>query len=186
MFSDVNIATERHRDFQPSQRFRGGFSGHGGRRPSPPFRHRDRFEMERPMRWERERMGWRESSPPLGPPPFRNRERDFYYDRFPPPPMRDPYNRPRDDSFERYPPRDRERFPPPRDMYGPPPRDTYAPPPPPRDRYGPDYPRGSPEYDRGGHEDRERDKRPLFSRSEPDVVKSGVDLEIIVINRQQR
>ena len=198
LFSDVNIATERRKDV-PLERNRGGFSGRGGRRyprsPSPPYRpHHDRFEMDRPsMRWERDRMGWRGASPPMGDLPYRDRERE-HYDRFPPPHMRDPYARPRDDPYERY-PRDRDRFGPPRDYYGPP-RDAY---PPPRDRYPHDYPphRGSPPpsyrgslAERDQREEWERERRPPIPAptARPEVAgdEKRVDMEIIVINRQQR
>ena len=187
----------------PPERPRGSFAGRGGghrpRSPSPPFRPRDRFEMERPVRWERERVGWRGSPPPMGGgPPFRDRERDPHFERFSPHPhMRDPYTRPRDDPYERY-PRDRERFqPPPRDFFGPQ-RDHF---PPPRDRFHPDHPlrRGSPpplpDFDRGLERDRrlsmeewERDRRPVLApmRREANGSKGQVDMEIIVINRQQR
>lgn len=148
------------------------------------------------MRWERERMGWRGSPPPMGGPPYRERERDLHFDRFPPSQIREPYSRLRDDSYERF-PRDRERFGPPRDYFGPP-RDNFQPP---RDRYPHDYPprRGSPppnydwppERDRRvsiEEWDRDRDRRstPLPARTATDSDGRRVDMEIIVINRQQR
>ena len=203
LLSDVNIATERRKDAPPERR--GGYGGRGGgrrpRSPSPPYRHRDRYEMDRPMRWER--MNWRGGSPPPLGPPFRDRDRDRdpYYDRYLPPPGREPYSRPRDDPYERY-GRDRERYPPPRDFLsygGPPPRDHPSP----RSRYPPDYPPrwGSPEYDRGPERERhmermerereresyrERERRPVLPRQEEDEGCRPVDMEIIVINRQQR
>ena len=149
--------------------------------------------MDRHMRWERERMGWHGSPPPVGGPPYRDRERDVHFDRFPP---RDPYARIRDDSYERY-PRDRERFGPPRDYFGPP-RDNF---PPPRDRYPYDYDypphRGSspsnfdwpPERERRvSIDDWERDKRAAPPPVRPATDGNGkrIDMEIIVINRQQR
>ena len=193
---------------------RGGRGGgrRGRRSPSPSFRssHHGRYDMDRPppLWWERERMGWRGSPPPVGGMPYHHdRERDF--DRLPPGHMRgDPYGRPRDDPYERYqPPRDRDRFGPPRDFYGSP-RDSY-PPPPPHDRYPYDYPhprggRGaSPptSYDRGAppererfsaHEEWEREKRPgpppvpLAKAEGGGAEGRSVDMEIIVINRQQR
>lgn len=154
--------------------------------------------MDRPPpmpRWER---GWHGSPPPLGGVPYHDHERDPHFDRFPPPHMRDPYFRPRDDPYEHI-PRDRDRFGPPRDYYGPP-RESF---PPPHDRHPYDYPprpRGSPpNFERGGPGDwdrrvsteeweREREKRVAFPppKVEGDVEGKGVDLEIIVINRQQR
>lgn len=154
--------------------------------------------MDRPPpmpRWER---GWHGSPPPLGGVPYHDPERDPHFDRFPPPHMRDPYFRPRDDPYEHI-PRDRDRFGPPRDYYGPP-RESF---PPPHDRHPYDYPprpRGSPpNFERGGPGDwdrrvsteeweREREKRVAFPppKVEGDVEGKGVDLEIIVINRQQR
>ena len=139
-----------------------------------------------------------------GVPPYHDREREF--DRYPPP-RGELYGRPRDDPYERYPPpRDRDRFGAPRDFYGPA-RDSY-PPLHPHDRYHYDYPpprgRGSPPpaiYDRDGpperdhyfaHEDHwEREKRAGLApppRSEGSGGGEGrsVDMEIIVINRQQR
>ena len=202
LFSDCNIATERRKDSQ--QERRGGFSSRGSNRrqhsPSPPYRHRDRYEMEHHSRYER--GGWRGSPPPMGP-PLRERDRDHYFDRYLPPPIREPYSRPRDDPYERY-GRERERFPPPL----PPPRDfhSYGGPrdlPSPRERYPSDYPPrwGSPEFDHRGPErerhlslererDWERERRPRLEAPPPkqDVGRDRrpVDMEIIVINRQQR
>ena len=218
LFPDVNIATERRRETGPARppRGRGGRRGGHFRSPSPPFRpphHRDHYDVDHPppMWWERERMGWHGSPPPVGGMPHHDREGDF--ERFPPPPhMRgEPYGRPRDDPYERHPlPRDRERFGPPRDFYASP-RDGY-PLPSPHDRFSYDYPpprgRRSPplaSYDRGGPPERdrflspdgwekEREKRVVTAAAAAAPAKAeggggegrSVDMEIIVINRQQR
>ena len=198
LFSDVNIATERRKE-PPPDRPRGNAGGRGGRwprSPSPPYRsHHDHFEMDRPpMRWERDR--WHGSPPPMGRGPYHDRERDPHFDRFPPPPhMRDPYGRPRDDPYDYY-PRDRDRFVPPRDYYDPPhPRDRYPPydyPPPRRGSPPTSFDRGGPEWDRRmSIEERERgdrERRAVLPSPKAELNAEGrsVDLEIIVINRQQR
>ena len=179
-FPDVNIATERRKEpLPPPVRSKRPPQ----RSPSPPPRFRDRYEFDRGRPWDR--FG-RRSPPP--PPHFRPREpyHDPYYDRFMPP-MRDPYGpsygRPRDDPFDRYrdrypPPRDFPPYPPPRERDFPPYRDRE-----PFDRYPPDYP--------PAHEGREREpfdspRGPWRDSLDKKDGEKLTDMEIVVVNRQQK
>ena len=186
-FVDCNIATERRRD--PG-------------RPTGPSKPRERRERERERDKDRLRHHRSRSPPSRWPaaleyearlrqmerlahgPPFHDPFRDPYFEAYGPAKLRDPYARPREDPYDRHrdrmgpypyhPPRDphdRERDMFMYDRFGPPPgRDSLESPP--------------PSWLRGGPPPRGRGSPPVGeARAAGD---RHVDMEIIVVNKQQK
>ena len=150
----------------------GTLSSRWGRRSPSPGRLEHEMRM-RHMEMERMRMGPRFRGPPMEP----------LFDDFP---MRDPYLHPRDDPFDRI----REPLPPPiRDM--PPIRDVPPRPPP---REPPVRSRDPPpEWEEFGRpRDREERRAPpplqtaSLSAYRPEESGKPLDMQIIVVNRQQK
>lgn len=187
-FPDVHLAIERRR---PKD---GDLDRGHHRSRHDDYRHRDR-DRDRDRDRERERRRGRSRSPPYLPPELEYRARMRHLERMHMlPPLRDPYF---DPMFP--PPHPRDFMRPPRDDPYDHPRDRYPPPPPPmrmRDPYGPPEP-----YDRMGPPLRERERplpppRPPTPPSLPPERRAGgggggggdrpTDMEIIVVNRQQK